>query len=125
MFSIRIFAAVIVSLMMFLTGCVTTPMCITSSNTPVNDKNVQENLGATRGSDSAVSILGLWMLGRPDTGEAIEEALNNKKADALINIQCYQKRSYFILFSLTTVIVEGEAVIFNSAGEKNAGKKVR
>jgi hypothetical protein len=121
----------IVSIMMLFiimiccNGCVTTPVCITSSNTPVNGKSVQENLGETRGSDSAISILGLWMVGRPDTGAAIDEAINGKKADALINIQCYQETAYYILFSLTTVVVEGEAVKFASKEEGNGKKRTR
>jgi len=125
MYSVRIFATVVVSLVVFLTGCVTTPVCITSSNTPVNGKTIEENMGTTRGSDSAVSILGLWMLGRPDTGVAIDEAIENKKADALVNVQCYQETSYFILFSLTTVVVEGEAVKFASKEEGNVKKRTR
>ncbi len=125
MYSVRILATVIISSMMFIAGCVTTPVCITSSNTPVNGKTIEENMGTTRGSDSAVSILGLWMVGRPDTGAAIDEAIENKKADALINVQCYQKTSYFILFSLTTVVVEGEAVKFVSKEEGNVKKRTR
>ncbi len=108
-----------------LTGCVTTPVCITSSNTPMVGKTVKENLGTTRGSDSAISILGLWMLGRPDTGAAIDEAIKEKNADAIINLQCYQKRSYYVLFSLTTVIVEGDAVKTASKEERNGKKRSR
>ena len=112
-------------IMICCNGCVTTPVCITSSNTPVNGKTIEENMGTTRGSDSAVSILGLWMMGRPDTGVAIDEAIESKKADALVNVQCYQETSYFILFSLTTVIVEGEAVKFASKEDGNAKKRTR
>ena len=108
-----------------LTGCVTTPVCITSSNTPMVGKTVKENLGTTRGSDSAISILGLWMPGRPDTGAAIDEAIKEKNADAIINLQCYQKRSYYVLFSLTTVIVEGDAVKTASKEERNGKKRSR
>lgn len=121
----KVITIVILSLMLFLAGCVTTPVCITSSNTPVNGKTIEENMGTTRGSDSAVSILGLWMLGRPDTGVAIEEAIERKKADALVNVQCYQETSYFILFSLTTVVVEGEAVKFASNEDGNVKKRTR
>ncbi len=111
--------------MLFLAGCVTTPVCITSSNTPVNGKTIEENMGTTRGSDSAVSIFGLWMVGRPDTGVAIDEAIENKKADALVNVQCYQETSYYILFSLTRVVVEGEAVKFALKEDGNVKKRTR
>jgi len=126
MFRIRLFITLsILTFMLFITGCITTPVCITSSNTPMVGKTVQENLGTTRGSDSAISILGLWMLGRPDTGAAIDEAITEKNADALINVQCYQEKSYYFLFSLTTVIVEGEAVQFTPEEVANGSKKSR
>lgn len=126
MFRIKLFTTLsILTFMLFITGCITTPVCITSSNTPMNGKTVEENLGAARGTDSAISILGLWMLGRPDTGAAVDEAINEKKADALVNIQCYQRTSFYILFSLTTVIVEGEAVKVTPQEEGNDKKRKR
>ncbi len=97
-----------------ITGCSTSPVCVTSSVTPVNGKTVAENLGKCSGSDTAYSFLGLFMFGRPDLDIAIKEALVEKKGDTLINVRCYETTRYFLLFGTNTVIVEGEAVKFGS-----------
>ena len=44
-------------------SCATTPVSITSSNTPLNNKKITENLGKVEGEGNlAVSVFGLWML---------------------------------------------------------------
>lgn len=93
-----------------LLSCITTPVCITSSTTPIYGKMNIEKLGRAAGSSSAYSILGLWMIGKPDAKEAIEEALLVKNAHSLVDVYCYQTWQYFLFFSITTVYVEGEAV---------------
>ena len=97
-----------------LSSCITTrPVCLTSSNTPLYNKKISENKGKVKGSSNMTfSILGLWMIGKPDIQNAINEALQKKEADALINIKCYEDNYYLILLGLTRVTVEGEAVKF-------------
>jgi hypothetical protein len=103
----------------FMLACATTPVSITSSNTPLNDKKIAENLGKVEGeSDYCFSVLGMWMIGKPDIQGAIFDALNKKKADALINIKCYEDWRYFFFVSITKVIVEGEAVKFQKPSEQ-------
>ncbi|MBN2403398.1 MAG: hypothetical protein JXN64_13520 [Spirochaetes bacterium] len=98
-------------------SCATTPVSVTSSNTPLNEKRIAENLGKVEGvSFPCYSIFGIWMLGWPDIQSAIDSALAENGADALINIKCYEKWTYFLFFSITTVIVEGEAVTFQKPG---------
>jgi len=75
-------------------------------------KVVAENLGRCNGSDTAYSFLGLFMFGKPDLDAAIKKALAGKKGDTMINVRCYETTGYFLLFSATTVTVEGEAVRF-------------
>ena len=54
-----------------------------------------------------------------DIRNAIENALKKKKADALINVRWYEKKYHFILFSHSTVLVEGEAVkLFDHASPR-------
>lgn len=110
-----------------LTGCsTTTPVCITSSVTPMSGKTVAENLGKCEGSDTAYSFLGLFMFGRPDLESAIKEALAQKGGDTLINVRCYETSRYFLLFSTTTAVVEGEAVKFGEPEQlKGTEKKGR
>lgn len=91
-------------------SCSTAPVCVTSSSTPIYGKMAAQNLGKTKGSSGAWSFLGLWMVGRPDIGAALDEALRLKGGDALINVRCYETWRWFVLFSTTTVYVEGEAV---------------
>ncbi|MCL2155168.1 MAG: hypothetical protein FWH53_05840 [Leptospirales bacterium] len=101
-------------------SCSTTPISYTSSITPMEGKRVVENLGKTEGKDSAYSILGIYMIGRPDLDLALRSAIEKKGGDTLINVSCYETYSWFILFSRTTVSVEGDAVKFipdNAAGK--------
>ena len=107
-----------------LTSCITVPVCMTSSNTPLTGKKITENLGKTSGSSSATVILGIVMIDKPDIDEAIKEALKNKEGStALINVKCYETTKWFILFTINSVTVEGEAVILSEAKEKEKEKK--
>jgi hypothetical protein len=106
------FKAIIISFfIVFMLACATTPVSITSSNTPFNDKRILENLGKVEGeSNYCFAVFGLWMIGKPDIQAAIDDAITKKKADALINIKCYEYWRYVFFVSFTKVIVEGEAV---------------
>lgn len=100
-------------LILSIAGCSTSPVCVTSSVTPMSGKTVSENMGRCEGSDTAWSFLGLFMIGRPDLDVAIKDALARSGGDTLVNVRCYETSRYFFLFSLTTVTVEGEAVKFS------------
>ncbi len=104
----------------FMLSCATTPVSITSSNTPLNDKKIAENLGKVEGERkfNCFAIFGLWMIQKPDIQSAIDDALYKKKADALINIKCYEEWQYYFFISFTRVIVEGEAVKFQKPSEQ-------
>lgn len=95
-----------------LSGCMTTPVAVTSSTTPLHDKKIAENFGAVKGSHRAWSVFGLWMIGRPDTDKAIRKALEKHGGDALINVTCYEKMTWYFFVSSHEVVVEGEAVVF-------------
>ena len=107
----KYFFMLIIIASLLLQGCLTMSG-ISSSTTPLVNKKIETNAGKTEGSDGAISILGLWMIGRPDIGSAIEEAKKKKNADALINVRWHEKTNYFLLFSYTIVTVEGDAVRF-------------
>ena len=95
--------------------CITTPVCVTSSTSPIPDAVVIEDLGPAEGKSGTWSVLELWMVGRPDLNEAIADALRKKGGDALINVRCYETTRHFLLFSITTVYVSGDAVKFKKA----------
>ncbi len=108
---------------LFLNACSTSPICVTSSVTPLQGKIMAENLGKTDGEDTAYSILGLFMIGRPDLDLAIKNAVNKKSADTLINVNCYETWGWFLLFTSTTVKVEGDAIKFTAQDSETKGKK--
>lgn len=81
------------------------------STTPLNDRAYAE-LGKTTGTDRAWSLFGLWMFGRPDIDEAINDAMAKKGGDALIKVTSRQETRWFLFFSIDTLTVEGEAVKF-------------
>lgn len=110
-------------LIMQLSACITTPVTVTSSNTPVHDKKIISNQGPVRGSHSAWSVFSLWMVGRPDIDLAIQDALKKKGGDALINISCYEKTGWFFFVSKHTVVVEGEAVTFEKGNPADSDEK--
>jgi hypothetical protein len=92
-----------------LLSCVT-PMGMTSSSTPLHNRVIVENLGQAEGSDWSWSLLGLWSVGMPDMDKAINKAIASKNGDALINVRWYEKHYYFVLFSVTKVIVTGQVI---------------
>ncbi|MEW6527838.1 MAG: hypothetical protein AB1444_14370 [Spirochaetota bacterium] len=93
----------------FFNGCVT-PMGMTASSTPLHNRIIVENLGQAEGSDWSWSIFGLWSVGRPDLDTAIHKAIASKNGDALINVRWYEKQYYFVLFSVTKVVVTGQVI---------------
>ena len=107
---------------LLLSGCSTSPVCVTSSLTPLQGRTVTENLGHCKGSDTAYSVLGIYMIGRPDINIAIQKALDSKKGDTMINVRCYETYGYFLFFSTSTVTVEGDAIKF-AVPEDSADKK--
>jgi hypothetical protein len=110
-------------MVLLLSACITTPVSVTSSTTPVHDKKVAVNYGPVRGSHRAWSVFGLWMIGRPDIDKAIQNAIQQKGGDALINVTCYEKTAWFFFVSMHTVVVEGEAVSFNKESPEIDSKK--
>mgnify|MGYP000877780282 CR=1 FL=1 len=116
-------AAALMMLAVFTLSACVTPMGMTSSSTPLEGKTIVKNLGKAEGRSSSWSLLGVWSMGRPDIDAAIGEAVKSKNGDALINVRWYEKTTYLVLASITTVIVTGDVVAFEaeaSAGTKKA-----
>lgn len=107
-----------------VTSCITTPVTVTSSTTPIQGKKITLNYGPVQGMSRTWSLFGLWMMGRPDIDKAIQDALKKKGGDALINVTCYEKTAWHFFFAFHYVVVEGEAVSFeNKEGATGKGKK--
>ena len=117
-------SAAIAGSLLLQPSCITTPVTVTSSTTPMHDKKISSNYGRVQGSDRAWSVFGLWMVGRPDIDIAIQDALKKKGGDALINVTCYETAAWFFFVSSHTVVVEGEAVaLVKEAAESEKDKK--
>jgi len=99
-------------------SCVTTEVARQASTIPIAPSMEVRDLGPTRGSSTAWSFLGLWMWGRPETGAAMDEAVREKGGDALVDVRCYQTWRWFVLFTTTTVYVEGKAVKLSEGRKK-------
>ncbi|HOD13739.1 MAG TPA: hypothetical protein PLA65_07810 [Spirochaetota bacterium] len=107
-----------------VSSCITTPVTVTSSTTPMQEKKIIMNYGPVQGTNRAWSLFGLWMIGRPDIAKAIQDALKKKGGDALINVTCYEKTAWYFLFSFHWVVVEGEAVSYEKKDQATGkGKK--
>lgn len=95
-----------------LSGCAHFPGGISDSTTPINGRPYVE-LGEVVGRDSQVSLLGLIPIsGSNDTQDAIDEAKQEKKADALIDVTVESYGQYWILWSTWTTKVSGQAIKF-------------
>ena len=99
-----------------LVSCITTTISSIETFTPLEGKVITEQLGRTTGEDSVYSIFLLQNLifynriGQIDMQKAMREAIDKKDADTIVNVHCYTKTYYFLLFSKTYFIVEGDAV---------------
>jgi hypothetical protein len=118
-----IIISAILTVILITGSCTTSPICVTSSVTPLQGKVITENLGKTEGRDTAFSLLGLYMIGQPDLDIAIQDAVKLKRGDTLINVRCYETFAWFVLFSTTTVKVEGDAVKLGTAEIELKDKK--
>jgi hypothetical protein len=88
---------------------------------PLAGKTISENLGQTEGSDLTFRFL-WYMIGMPDFDSAMKRAKESKKADAVINAEVKETRYSFILFSVDSINVKGEAVKFAQSEQKDKTK---
>jgi len=95
-----------------LSGCVMMPGGVAASSTPINGRDYVE-LGRASETDSRVYLL--WFL--PVTGantirDAINEAVDSRNGDALINVTVESYSQWWVLFSRHVTRVEGEVIRF-------------
>ena len=96
-----------------LTGCAMIPGGVAPSNTPINGRSYTE-LGYAKETDSRIYLLGLLPISGADTiRDAIDEAIDSKQGDALINITVETFGQYWILWSRVATRVEGNVIRFH------------
>lgn len=106
----RFFLILIVLLALFVSGCVYSPAGLSSSIEPLRDKNYK-TIKYVTGKQSAINLLCLFPLSKPDYNVAIREALKGEQeGSSLINVRTYYRSLFLLLFSVNTLIVEGEVI---------------
>ncbi len=102
-----------------LVGC-TSPGGITSSTHYLGNNTVTAK-GPAEGTQTHYRVL-FFPVGKADLDEAINKAVKNAQADALVNVRWYRQDFNILLFSMHTIIVTGEAVTLSQLPAES-GKK--
>lgn len=91
-------------------GCVYAPAGLSPSIEPLRDKNYKTTK-SVQGKHTTLSLFCIFPLEKPDYNEAIREALKGEPEEStLINVRTYYRSVYLYLFSLHTLMVEGDVV---------------
>ena len=104
--------AAIAILLLFAVGCAHTPGGIAASTLPIDGREYIL-LGPAKATSSAVYLFNfIPVSGSSSLREAKNTAIRSKGADALIDVtaECYSQ--FWILFSKSTIMVEGTAIRF-------------
>ncbi|MFO0688644.1 MAG: hypothetical protein U0900_08045 [Myxococcota bacterium] len=103
--------ALLLLLLLFLSGCTRLPGGIAPSNIPLPPDGYTR-LGAVKASDCSFRLLGLLPVTSPNyIHDAMDEALAKVEgADALVDITVERVTMYFILWSQTCTEVRATAV---------------
>ena len=110
-----LFAAI--SLMLLLAvGCAHTPGGIAASTVPIDGRDYMI-LGPAKATSTAVYLFNfLPVSGSSSLRDAKNAAIRSKGADALIDVTAESYSQFWIIFSKSTIMVEGTAIRFTDAG---------
>ena len=98
-----------------LSGCsYVTPGGISDANIPITDYSYVQVLGPTQASKSVTYLFWLIPIGKADIRAAMDEAMRQSNADALVDITWEKKNTFYFFLPITkvTVTVKGTAVQF-------------
>ncbi len=93
-----------------LTGCLSTPVSIAASSTPITSKTKVTKLGAVSGDAWALMVFGYPLSEPTPMKNARDRAIDQKGADALIDITVENRQFLLGPFSLINTHIEAEAV---------------
>ena len=110
-----LFAAI--SLMLLLAaGCAHTPGGIAPSTVPIDGREYMI-LGPAKATSTAVYLFNfLPVSGSSSLRDAKNAAIRSKGADALIDVTAESYSQFWIIFSKSTIMVEGTAIRFTEGG---------
>ena len=93
-----------------LTSCSVMPAGVADSAFPIANPKKVEKLGESYGTSIYVSLFHLFTIGKPDYAQAIREAIERRGGTNLIGVRAYVQSINMLLFTLHTLVVEGEVV---------------
>ena len=117
-----LFAAI--SLMLLLAvGCAHTPGGIAASTVPIDGRNYMV-LGPAKATSTAVYLFNfLPVSGSSSLRDAKNAAIQSKGADALIDVTAEAYSQFWIIFSKSTIMVEGTAIRFTDGGRTGGSQR--
>ncbi|HNK56770.1 MAG TPA: hypothetical protein PLL86_11165, partial [Leptospiraceae bacterium] len=101
-------------LIAFLLNCASSSAGISTSNIPIVNKKYKV-ISPVEGRKSWVTIdiaILAVSFSTPPINELVQEMINSKEADALINIRYWQDRSIFLFLTWNRLGINAEAVKF-------------
>lgn len=95
-----------------IAGCAMSPGGIAPSTTPLEGRKYR-NMGRSVATDSRIYLLGILpVTGENSIRDAIEEAVDERRGDAMIGVTIEFYSQWWILFTRYTTRVEGDVIRF-------------
>ena len=111
-------------LLLFAVGCAHTPGGICASTVPIDGRDYMV-LGPAKATSTAVYLFNfIPVSGSSSLRDAKNAAIRSKGADALIDVTAESYSQFWIVFSKSTIMVEGTAIRFTEGGrsQRPAGR---
>jgi hypothetical protein len=106
----KIVSMLLLLLTIMISGCVYVPAGLSPSIEPLRDRNYK-TIKTVQGKQTAISLLSILPLAKPDYNEAIREALKGEpQGSSLINVRTYYRSVFLVFLSVHTLIVEGDVI---------------
>jgi hypothetical protein len=96
--------------MIIISSCVYVPVGLSPSIEPLRDRNYKTTK-AVQGKQTVISLFSILPLSKPDYNEAIRDAMKGEpQGCSLINVRTYYRSIFLLLFSVHTLIIEGDVI---------------
>lgn len=114
----RFLLPVLVLVIALLSGCINVPGGIAPSNIPLDGRDYHA-VGPVATSSSCIRLFGVLPVSSPNTiRAALDSAIRQRSADALIDITVERYTQYWILFTRHVTSVRGTAIQFDDGGRR-------
>lgn len=110
-------AAILSLALLLLTGCMTTPVSIAPSTTPITSNDLVTEIGPASGSSWGGFVFPFFLIGGGHMIQpALDRALKKTGADALVDVKVETHSYFFLLVTLHRTEVYGTAVKITKGG---------